>query len=213
MYVFIDESGDLGTDFDNKKPSKFFVITLLICETNQALKTIKKSIEKTLKRKLNCSSKSPKDEIKGTNTTLKIKQYFYNQIAHLDDIQIYSVILNKKRLTSQIQKIDQHRIYLKMCYIAFENVGIKSDCTFAQIIADRCKSGIEAKDFSHSLRAELEKRMPFTSKIVIEQLSSKDDYGLQAVDLFSYGIFHKHEFGRKDWHEIYENKINSETLI
>jgi len=27
MYLYLDESGDLGFDFKNKKPSRFFVIT------------------------------------------------------------------------------------------------------------------------------------------------------------------------------------------
>lgn len=28
MYLYLDESGDLGFDFENKKPSRFFVITI-----------------------------------------------------------------------------------------------------------------------------------------------------------------------------------------
>lgn len=105
MYVFIDESGDLGTDFDNKKPSKFFVITLLVCSTNDALHTVKKAIQKTLQRKLNHRSKRQKPEIKGTETTLEIKHYFYKKLIGINDIKIYAVILNKKRLASQNLKI------------------------------------------------------------------------------------------------------------
>ncbi len=29
-YLYLDESGDLGFDFVNKKPSKFFTITILV---------------------------------------------------------------------------------------------------------------------------------------------------------------------------------------
>ena len=30
FYIYLDESGDLGFDFEAKKPSKFFTITLLL---------------------------------------------------------------------------------------------------------------------------------------------------------------------------------------
>ena len=30
LHLFLDESGDLGFDFVNKKPSKFFTITILV---------------------------------------------------------------------------------------------------------------------------------------------------------------------------------------
>jgi len=33
MFIFLDESGDLGFDFENKSPSQKFVITLLVCES------------------------------------------------------------------------------------------------------------------------------------------------------------------------------------
>jgi hypothetical protein len=29
LFLYLDESGDLGFDFVNKKPSKFFVVTIL----------------------------------------------------------------------------------------------------------------------------------------------------------------------------------------
>ena len=31
MFIFLDESGDLGFDFDKAKTSRYFVITLLVC--------------------------------------------------------------------------------------------------------------------------------------------------------------------------------------
>lgn len=36
MIIYLDESGDLGFDFTNKKPSKKFVIILLVCKDKSA---------------------------------------------------------------------------------------------------------------------------------------------------------------------------------
>lgn len=51
IYIFLDESGDLGFDFSKKNITNKFVITLLICSSNEARKSIKKAIERTIKNK------------------------------------------------------------------------------------------------------------------------------------------------------------------
>jgi len=53
VYVYIDESWDLWFDFNNKSPSKFFTITLIVIKDINSNKWIKKEIEITIKRKLN----------------------------------------------------------------------------------------------------------------------------------------------------------------
>lgn len=40
---------------------------------------------------------------------------------------------------------------------------------------------------------------------------SHENPGLQAVDLFCWGIFRKYEAGDTEWHEMYRNAIASET--
>lgn len=52
-YIFLDESGDLGFDFNKKKTSKFFIVTFLFMENNKL--SIEKIIKKThfeLKKKI-----------------------------------------------------------------------------------------------------------------------------------------------------------------
>lgn len=44
MYLYLDESGDLGFDFVNKKPSGFFIITLLGISEAKTIKIINKAI-------------------------------------------------------------------------------------------------------------------------------------------------------------------------
>jgi hypothetical protein len=51
MYIFLDESGDLG--FNAKNSSTHFVITLLVCNNWQTVLSFQSAIKHTLKRKLN----------------------------------------------------------------------------------------------------------------------------------------------------------------
>jgi hypothetical protein len=83
MFIFLDESGDLGFDFTNKKPSTHFVITLLVCRDSKTVQVIEKSIARTLKNKVNlkAGTKKIKHELKGTEATLQAKQYFYRNIS------------------------------------------------------------------------------------------------------------------------------------
>lgn len=213
MYIFLDESGDLGFDFSNQKTSRYFSITLLACETRESLFLIRSAAKKILLRKLNAKTKHPKSEIKGTNTTLEIKKYFYKKIEKNCNFFIHTVILDKQKLLAQAGKVDKHKIYTKISNLALKNVNIRPDAPFVHIIADRCKRGIEAKDFSFSLRSDIEKFLPWNSIVTMEQIPSTTDCGLQAVDLFSYGIFSKHEFDDLEWYTIFKEKIASETLI
>lgn len=71
MYIFLDESGDLGFDFNNKKPSKYFSITLLVCYNRSTFFSFKSAIKRTLLTKFNNSTtEKSTSELKETNTTL-----------------------------------------------------------------------------------------------------------------------------------------------
>ena len=52
-FLYLDESGDLGFDFVNKKPSRFFAVTILALRGQENNKALAKAVQKTLSRKLN----------------------------------------------------------------------------------------------------------------------------------------------------------------
>lgn len=53
MFVYLDESGDLGFDYNKFKTTKKFIIAILICYSNNARSEFKKAVRRTLKNKLN----------------------------------------------------------------------------------------------------------------------------------------------------------------
>src|SRR5579864_6243897 len=96
MFIFLDESGDLGFDFKSKSPTNIFAITLLACKNWFAVKDFQKSVSRTLKNKINhkANKKSIKHELKGSETTIATKKYFLQQILNNFDWNIYSILLN-----------------------------------------------------------------------------------------------------------------------
>jgi hypothetical protein len=81
MFIFLDESGDLGFD-QNKNNYRHFTITLLVCEDKLVQDQIKKAVQRTLKNKINHKAKKKRivEELKGTGTSLEVKKYFCDKM-------------------------------------------------------------------------------------------------------------------------------------
>jgi hypothetical protein len=113
MFIYLDESGDLGFDFTKAKTSRKFMITLLVCHSQSAQRDIKKAIYRTLRNKINRKKKdrSRLKEMKGAKTTLEIKRYFYKHIQN-DEWVLYSVVLNKQRVFENLKTpLGRNRLY------------------------------------------------------------------------------------------------------
>ena len=209
MYIFLDESGDLGFDFLKEQTSSYFTITLLVCHTRDAFFSVQKASKRTLKNKLNQISKRSYSELKGYGTDLSIKYYFYRFLEDRDDISISTVILDKKRLKNELNNFNTHRLYKKLCFEAIQGCKFSAQTPFIHLIADRCMNKKDAQDFSASLQSDFEKFIGLNTKITIELKASSKDYGLQAVDMFSYGIFCKYESNENDWFLKFQSQIKS----
>jgi len=100
MYVFIDETGDLGFDFQKRKTSKFFTLAALVCKDEQSIKIICSAVKKTLYNKINHKKnrRNPRNELKGNNTDISIKKYFYKRIQACENWQLCSIMLDKMLL-------------------------------------------------------------------------------------------------------------------
>jgi Protein of unknown function (DUF3800) len=97
LLIYLDESGDLGFDFNKPKTSKKFVITLLACDNTVTMRHFRKAVRRTLKNKLNHKNARSRiaQELKRTRTSLTIKEYFYRNLPE-SGWHIYSVILATK---------------------------------------------------------------------------------------------------------------------
>lgn len=86
LYLFLDESGDLGFDWTKGGTSLYFIITLLVCKNAHTVKNIKFAVQKTLKNKVNHKKNKTRimNELKGGNIELPIKKYFFNHLPPQD---------------------------------------------------------------------------------------------------------------------------------
>jgi len=206
MIIFLDESGDLGFDFSKSKTSRKFVITLLVCENMEAMAGLRRGVRRTLKNKLN-AKKNRSQELKGTNTTLPVKEYFYRHLSS-GGWQIYSVILNKQRVYENLRtKLGKKKLYNFLARFLLEKVDLSRTGTTVNLVLDKCKNKEEIKDFNTYVENQLQGLLPLDVPLFITHEFSHNNPGLQAVDLFCWGIYRKHEVCDEEWYRVYQSTI------
>ena len=212
MIIYLDESGDLGFDFENKSPSSYFVITLLVCEGKPATDSFKVAVKRALKNKLNHKKSRRKvQELHATHLSLPIKNYFYRQIKNFD-WQIYTVALNKKRVYNHLtSKVGRKKLYNYLANYIIEKVKFKTETSAVTLVVDKCKNKAEIEDFNQYLANQLEGELPLDVPLTVYHEDSMNSYGLQAVDLFCWGVFRKYERADTEWYEVFKNQIKFET--
>lgn len=206
-YLFLDESGDLGFDFVNKKPSKFFTVTILAMSSRDSEKEIAAGIKKTLRRKLNHRKNRQRIvyELKGSQTTIAIKTYFYDQVRNTK-FGIYSITLNKKKVYQDLT-VQKDRTYNWIARQVIDQIPFPKAAGTVQLIIDRSKSKPEIKEFNGYIKNQLKGILPPSTPLYIEHYKSHESPGLQAADLFCWGVFQKYERSNLEWYGLYRDKI------
>lgn len=207
LYLYLDESGDLGFDFVNKKPSKYFVVTILVVKGHEANSRLINGVKKTLRRKLNPKNKRKRivSELKGTKTTIEVKEYFYRQVRDLD-LAVYAIILNKRRVYSSLIK-QKSRVYNFIARSVLDQIPYGNAEQKVELTIDKSKSKPEIVEFNDYIYRQLESKIDPAVPLNIYHVNSIEHCALQAADMFSYAIFEKYERRRDQWFRIVKEKI------
>ena len=209
MIIYLDESGDLGFDFAKSRTSKKFVITLLVCDDTIAADGFRKAVRRTLKNKLNQrkAGRRSVSELKGYNTTIKIKEYFYRNLPP-QGWKLYAIILNKERVYHRLRsRPGKKKLYNFLARFILEKVDMKDAGPAVNLIVDRFKNTEEIKDFNTYIVNQLEALLPLNIPLYITHELSQNNPGLQAVDLFCWGLFRRYEMGDAAWYQLFQPAI------
>lgn len=209
----MDESGDLGFEFNGKNPSHKFVITLLVCEGQEVSRGFKKAIRRTIRNKLNRKKTNRRvvQELKGTQTTIAVKRYFYGQCP-VDGWGIYTIALNKKRVNANLQTtVGKKKLYNFLARILLQQVDLDNPGNAVTLVIDKSKNKDEIADFNNYVSNQLEALLPLDVPLNIYHERSHENTGLQAVDLFCWGVFRKYEQEDDQWYKEFGAKIAYES--
>lgn len=198
-FLYLDESGDLGFDFVNKKPSRFFTVTILAVHGIESHRAIINAVKHTIKRKLH--TRGNKVELKGSKTSITVKKYFYEQCKNID-FGIYSITLNKKRLYDHLTR-DKERVYNYVARLVMNKIPVEMANTRICLVVDKSKARPEIQEFNSYITRELKGRVDPNVPIDIYHYISDERAGIQAADMFCWGIYRKYERKDDEWFNIF----------
>jgi hypothetical protein len=206
MFIFRDESGDLGFDFNNANTTKKFVIALLVCDNRPVVNQFKRAVSRSKKSKLRRTS-GRLEELKGASTSIEIKEYFF-RFSPSSGWGIYTVILDKERAYGRLRKkLNRSKLYDFLARFLISQLQIPTGTNAVSLVIDRSKTRREIKDFDTYVGNHLTELMPMETPLFITHELSHNNPGLQAADLFSWGIFRKYERRDDEWYSLFSEWI------
>ncbi len=211
-HLFLDESGDLGFDFENKDCSRHLTISILAVKQQSGAKIVRKAIKKTLKRKVNRGrkgKKNPQTELKGSSTSINVKRYFYGLIEAQLDFGIYAITLDKQKVSQQFCSTPKakSRLYDSLAKQVIESLEVDQETTAAYLIVDRSKGKREIAEFNDRIEFRLKDRLSDRAAVSIKHSDSQQDLGLSAADLFCWGIFRTWERADHEWYSRFSERV------
>lgn len=179
----------------------------MLVKRQEDRKRIAKAVKRTIKNKL---KKPLSFELKGSKQSLEIKKYFYRHVQSVD-FELYALTLNKRRVYDYLhQKKD--RVYNFISRKVLDVIPLANASVRVSLIVDRSKSNKETGEFNDYIVRQIKGKIDPQIPLDINHHLSHEDLPLQAVDLFSWGIFRKYERNDIQWYEIYREKIKYDDI-
>jgi len=209
-YIFLDESGDLGFNFDKPKTSKYFVITLLFVQNKRPVEKIVKNVFKGLTKK---QIKAQKGMLHAYKSNPKTRQKVLADLAQ-KDVSVMTIYLNKKKVYTKLQDEKQvlynyvanillDRIYTRKLIPTNETIHlVASRRETNKFLNDNFKSYLSDQvRNTHKLKMNIDIRTPQQEKC------------LQIVDFASWAIFRKHEHKDETYYNLIKKVIIEESPL
>lgn len=202
----MDESGDLGFNFNRSKTSKYFVITFLLTEDKKLVeKLVKKTFSKMSKKEI----QSHDGVLHAYKETPKTKAFILREFQHKKLGTILTIYLNKHKVYTKLHN-EKHVLYNYVTNILLDRIFTKkflpTSDTIHLIASRRETNKFLNHNFSNYISSQTKNSHKLNIQISVS--SPKQEKGLQIVDVLCWSIFRKHEHGDL----YYYNFINSLIL-
>jgi hypothetical protein len=208
MYIYLDESGDLGFDLKKKGTSKHFIITVLLTrEPKKIANCIRHLKEDALAKKY---KKMPEIKFNNSNETFRNRV-----IKKLTEQEIFVLIfsLHKAKVIAKLHD-KKDKVYNYVTGLLFDKILNATNPGEELIMTvDKVKVGkIQIEDFNFYLGLKLFLAGQADRKLKIIHVDSQKDRCIQAVDFISGSIFRKYEFGDLNLYNQIKGKIIDEVF-
>lgn len=208
MYIFLDESGDLGFKF-KKGSSKWFLFTLVVVDDPRKLERVIKKVRIGLAKK----HKRKMSELHAYHCDNATRSRVLSRLAE-EDIIVVTTVLNKSKVYVDLQN-QKNYLYNFTANIILDRLIntklIDSDSHISLVVDKKDTKKHLRENFITYITEAMKKRRGGSFSMSLS--ASHEEKGLQAVDFISWAIFRKYEKGDFEFYELIKNKIVDERLL
>jgi len=204
MYVYLDESGDLGF---RQGSTKYFTIAFVIMENPVPFRRCVKRVK--------AKYHIPRDvELKGNTTRQIIKKDLLNRFAKLD-IEVYAITVKKKNVDPKLRK-DTNILYNYVVGLPLVERILEEPPNASVVVnVDRRIIAVTSGfNFNKYLRYKIwYEREREDLNLQINHLDSHEAYAIQGIDIICNSIFRKYNSNNYKLFNIIQGKVKSDRRL
>lgn len=209
MYLFMDESGCLGFDFNKKKTSKYFVVTCLFTTNKRPLEKIVKKVHGSLRKKLRKHS----GVLHCTNEKSATRKHLL-KLLNEKDCAIMTIYLNKRKVKANLQN-KKHELYNYVTNILLDRIIKKRFLPVTDKIKLIASKRETNRFLNDNFASYLNRKVNHEHKIelTVEIKAPAAEKSLQVVDFVCWAIYRKHEYSDESYYDLIKEKVREENPL
>lgn len=187
LYMFIDESGDLGSQ------SKHLIFSALLVKDELPLKRIIKNMRRNkFKKELKKAN-----EIKGNKSSPELVKYMIKKLNEIEGAKVFYITLEKDKCHSIYLNDHKHKLYNYVAGWLAQNIILEECDILVRIDKSKTKQVLR-DDFNKYFEPRLKENC-FLNKVEIHHSTSHSWDGLQFADILAWAAFQKVEHGNDEF--------------
>jgi hypothetical protein len=208
-FIFMDESGDLGFDFQKSGTTRNFLITCLFTINKRPIEKCVKKAHAGLRKKYR-----RKGSILHAYNEKPVTRMMLLRCLAEKDAYIVTIALNKRKVYTKLQE-EKVVLYNYVTNILLDRIFTKklipSRGVINLIASKRETNKFLNANFKDYLENQTANEHGIDLKVQIK--TPAEEKSLQAVDFASWSIFRKYEFEDDDYYKIIKGSIVEENPL
>jgi len=203
----MDESGDLGFNFDKKGTSSYFLVTFLLVYNKRSIEKCVKKVYSTLRKKYK------KVGILHAYKEEPITRKRLLALLANTDCRVMTILLNKRKVYTRLQD-EKPVLYNYITNILLDRIFSKKlvGTESVEIVASKKETNkFLNQNFKIYLQSQLIKEHGISITITVK--TAAEAKALQAADFVSWAIFRKYEHGDETYYDIIRRNIVEENPL
>lgn len=205
VYLNFDESGNMGSR------GKYFTIACVQTNNPKSLKNVMKKTVLKVKKKFPKFEEYP--EIKASDASMIVKDFFLRKIVSKDDVFVRYVVADKEHVKAKLLE-DENLLYNYMLqFIVIPVVGNKKIKELEINLDKRSIKVASGNSFEDYIKVKINYEMGLDIKIKVNYYESQNSYAIQAADFVANAVNTKYEYKAYHCYDLLENKIIQSELF